>query len=270
MILYMNAIQQVIPSFTQIHQYNDQHIMFKCTIRDILSANIVNWEYNRPPDLVRCNEIATYIYAKRPELDWLFYITYLEHGQENMLSMVDGIHRLTALRIIHSENIKPVDFITPSRFGHGGNAEWLYDKYILVSLRLNPSAGETIDLFQTLNKSNPVPELYIRNTDQDKRIIIEEFVQDWMKKYKSHFSANVKPNIPNINRDRFIEILDIVYTKCKITKLTQNRLAEKIGEMNQYIMVNLPAKCKEKPIEKCRKTGCYLFLVSRDFLEDLI
>ena len=72
----IEIISKYISSFDIIHTYNNSHFVIKCKIKDIPETKIVNWEYNRPPDMIRCNDIAKYIYNKRPELDWLFYIIY--------------------------------------------------------------------------------------------------------------------------------------------------------------------------------------------------
>lgn len=54
------------------------------------------------------------------------------------------------------------------------------------------SEGQTIDLFRSLNKSNPVPDLYIVDTDYQKRTIIEYNVNEWVTKFSSHFTASKK------------------------------------------------------------------------------
>ena len=121
----MLFINEIIPSFQTIHTYNEDHIIFKCKLSDLLhissTKRLVNWKYNRPPDTVRCNEIAQHIYTKRPEIDWLFYMIY----QNDLLHIIDGIHRFHSLQIIKRENSKPLDLLTPNIFGSNTNAHWL-------------------------------------------------------------------------------------------------------------------------------------------------
>jgi hypothetical protein len=186
----------------------------------------------------------------------------------NTFYVVDGIHRFTALQIINKENHKPRDFITPSLFGGDGDASWLYESYILICIRINVTKGETIDWFQTLNKSNPVPDLYIVNTAEEKRKIVEEVAQEWIRNFKQHFSASQKPNIPNINRDRFIDILDGIYDKYSI-KSVEN-LNEKLYELNNHIRENIPPKTSKNAIDKCSQSGCFLFLFPKDVLLERI
>ena len=255
-----------IASLMRVHTYSDNHYISKCKILDLLNANVANWEHNRPPDVLRCSEIAEHIYIRRPILDWMLYFTY--DRTTNTFYLVDGIHRFTALQIIHRENQKPYDFITPNSFGSNGDAKWLYDTYILLCIRVQPSKGETIDWFQTLNKSIPVPDLYIANTAEIKRKIIEEVLHEWMHRFKSHFSPSQKPNIPNINRDRFVDILDDTYEKYKITSVSQ--LNEKLYELNNYLRENIPSKTSRVSIDKCTTSGCFLFLLQKDNIVERI
>jgi hypothetical protein len=262
----MHSITRPNESLTRVHSYSDTYYISKCTIGYLLRANVANWEHNRPPDVTRCGEIAEHIYSHRPILDWMLYMTY--DRQTNTFYVVDGIHRYTALKIIFEENHKPPDFITPNLFGSNGNADWLYKKYILICIRANPTKGETIDWFQTLNKSNPVPDLYIVNTAEEKRKIIEEVTQEWSRHFKLHFSASQKPNIPNINRDRFIDLLDGTYEKHHIKSVSE--LNEKLYELNNNIRENIPPKISQNSLDKCRQTGCFMFLLSKDVLLERI
>jgi hypothetical protein len=261
---------ECIPSFEILHKYSDQHIIFKCKIRDLLNGvsikKIVNWKYNRPPDTIRCKEIAEGIYTKKQEIDWMLYMV----AENDILHIIDGMHRIHSLQMIKKENSKTIDHLTPTIFGSNNDADWLYDKYVITSLRLNMTNGQTIDLFQSLNKSNPVPELYMFDTDQQKRICIEGNVNEWVTGFNTHFTSSKSPNIPNMNRDRFIEILDYVYTKYELNNSNSSLLTEKLYELNTKIKNNIPKKISENAIEKCIKTGCFLFLLRREQLQESI
>lgn len=250
-----------------IHTYCENHVLGKITVRDLLNMpHIGNWKFNRPPDHIRCKEIAKYIFTKRPCLDWLFYAVGndLVHG----FSIVDGIHRFTAFTLIHTENSKPTDLLTPNEFA--GDLTWFYKQHVMISLRTNTSEGEEVDLFRQINMSNPVPDLYIQNPDYEKRCLIEEIVKTWTEQYRAHFSANSKPNVPNVNRDRFIELLNSLCDKHGINKSTNpQKLEELLYEMNHKIRTNLPKRISQKSLDKCRETGCYLFLVKQDVLQEM-
>ena len=276
MSMSLADIKLLLPSFDNIHSYSKDHVIFKCTISDLLNAaknkRLENWKYNRPPDNIRCVEIAESIYTKKQEIDWLLYIVCEtdDKNKKNSLQIIDGIHRFHSLQIIHRENNKPIDHLTPTLFGNNNDAHWLYEKYIIISLRLNMSTGQSMDLFKSLNNSNPVPELYIVDTDHQKRTIIEFNANEWMTKFSSHFTASKNPNIPNMNRDRFIEILDYVYTKYRLNNSTSHLLTEKLYELNYTLKKNPPPKVSANSIEKCLKTGCFIFLLRREQLQDSI
>ena len=268
--MFIEDIKKGLPSIEYLHQYNDNHAIYKCKIKDLLMAaetqQIINWKYNRPPDDIRSFEIATYIYNKKENLDWLIYAIY----ENNSLQIIDGIHRFNALQIIKRENKKPIDYLTPNLFGCDNNADWLYEKYLLLSIRSNMTNGQTIDLFQSLNKSNPVPDLYITDQGQQKRNIIENVVNEWIATFRSHFTPSKSPNIPNTNRDRFIEMLDYAYTKYNITNSNSYLLNEKLYELNLFLKRDIPKKVSENAIEKCRKSGCYIFLLRQDQIQDKV
>jgi len=263
-------IKTYLPTLEIIHHFTEDHIIVKCTIEDLLAAasmkKLGNWKYNRPPDVIRCNEIAEYIYTKKQEVDWLIYMTY----ENNVLHIIDGIHRFHALQIIKKENNRPIDYLTPTIFGSNNNAEWLYAKSLIISLRFNMTTGQTIDLFQSLNKSNPVPDLYMFDTDQQKRKAIEAIVNEWVGRFSSHFTATKNPNTPNMNRDRFIEVLDFVYSKYKLTNSDAYLLSEKLYELNTKLKNTPPKNISINALEKCTKTGCFIFLLRFDALKESI
>jgi hypothetical protein len=198
----------------------------------------------------------------------MFYISY--NNNTNRLDILDGIHRYSALRILKTENSKQIDLLTPSEYGSNNDANHIYDSYIIINIRFNATQGELIDCFQTLNKSSPVPDLYLRDPVQAKRELIENITKTWQQKYKSHFSTNQKPNKPNINRDRFMDILCELYDKYNITEENQQILEQMIDSTNTYISFNIPKKLSLSVVKKCMDTGCWLFVYSADEIIDMV
>ena len=258
-------INTVFRSCNVLHEYSPFHKIIKIKIADLLSAPITNWQYNRPPDLVRCNDIARYIYNSKKCVDTMFYLSF--NNKKRTFDIIDGIHRYTSLKIIKDQNSKQLDLLTPSDFGNNNDASWLYDSYIILNIRINSSDSELIDLFKSLNKSNPIPELYIRDVNKEKKEIIETIANNWQVKYKSHFSSNSKPNKPNINRDRFIDLLDILYDRFHITQENKSKLEEKLDNRNTQLLFNMQPKLTQSIKEKCSNSGCWLFTCS---IEELI
>ena len=258
-----------------LHEYTNSHKILKIKIADLLSVPISNWKYNRPPDLTRCNDIARYIYTSKCPIDTMIYLSF--NNIKQTFDVVDGIHRYTSLKIIKEHNSNPSDFITPSDFiasdfGNNNDAKWLYDSYIIVNLRINALEGELIELFKNLNKSNPIPDLYIRDANKEKKDIIEQIVSIWTRKYPSHFSANSKPYKPNINRDRFIDLVENIYDKYEINNENKKFLEHVLERTNTNISYNIPKKItKSKSIhDKCLESGCWLFIYSTEELGKMI
>jgi hypothetical protein len=254
----------VFTSCNVLHEYSPFHKIIKIKVLDLLSAPVTNWQYNRPADLIRCNDIARYIYNSKKCVDTMFYLSF--NNKKRTFDIIDGIHRYTSLKIIKEQNSKQLDLLTPSEFGNNNDAQWLYNSYIILNIRINSSDSELIDLFKSLNKSNPIPELYIRDVNKEKREIIETVANNWQVKYKSHFSSNSKPNKPNINRDRFIDLLDILYDRFHISEENKFKLEEILDKKNTSILYDLPRKLSQSTKEKCCNSGCWLFIYTIDEL----
>jgi hypothetical protein len=266
-----NIIRQafilIIPSIEIVHEYSERHFISKIKVRDLLNTPITNWKYNRPPDKVRCEDIAKYIYLSKMPLDTMLYLNF--NNKTRTFDIIDGIHRYTSLKIIQ-ENNSSLDFITPGDYGSNNDAKWLYDSYVILNVRFNSTEGETIELFKTLNKSNPIPDLYIRDLSREKRDTIEIVANNWQIKYKSHFSSNNKPNKPNINRDRFIDLLEKIYTKYNINDNNKITLEKILDRANSYISNNIPRKISHQIIDKCKATGCWLFIYTDEQLLKIV
>jgi len=218
---------------------------------------IENWDYNRPPDLERSREIASAILQQKNAIDWVLHFAY--DSVNKCFQVIDGIHRVYALEMAEKNENKI--FVN-------------VDTYIMINFKVDASKGELVDWFHAINNSNPVPELYLRDTSQQKRECIEKITKEWQEKYPEHFMSTKKPNVGHINRDRFMDILDILYEKNKKThsKLIsiEDILREKIQNKNRFIQENLPKKLSPKILEKCAHSGCYLFLQKSEWLLDNI
>jgi hypothetical protein len=231
-----------------IHQYNKHTRLIKITIGQLLDLPIENWKHNRPPDEFRVAEIVEYIIEQDNEILQPLYIHY--NSKIGVYEMLDGIHRYSAMK-----NVKGNPLIS--------------DKAVFVHLFVDLTYGKLIDIFQNLNKTLPVPELYM-NPAQDnvnQKQIIEEIVKEWKKNYKGHFSNSNNYTIPNINDTSFTNILSDLYTSYKVR--SKAKLLERIERANTnikaYIIADdaldeIPIKFSDKQKKKCRDSGCYLFL----------
>jgi hypothetical protein len=127
-----------------------------------------------------------------------------------------------------------------------------------------------METFKTLNKSQIVPDLYIRDYAKEKREMIEKIANDWQVRYKKHFSSTANPITGNTNRNKFIDLLDKIYDKYKIRDTKENILKQRLDDANNKISFNIPKKVSIDIQSKCKETGCYLFLHKNDKLEEII
>jgi hypothetical protein len=255
------VLSTLMPTSEIIHTYSERHFILKIKVNDLLNASITNWKYNRPPDMLRCSDISKYIYLSKSPLDTMMYLNF--NNKTKSFDVIDGIHRYTSLKIIKEKN-SCLDFITPSDYGNNNDAIWLYNSCVILNIRFNSTEGELIELFKTLNKSTPIPELYIKDLVKEKRDIIENVANNWQVKYRPHFSSNNKPNKPNVNRDRFIDLLEQIYNKYNINENNKYLLEEVLERANWNISNNIPKKLSQNIIDKCQSTGCWLFIYSDD------
>ena len=240
-----------------LHTYSSSHTLVKLTVSQLLNAPIVKWKNNRPADMQRCYEIAAACWNKRQSLDWLLYVSQQPDGT---FAVLDGWHRYNSMCVIHTNCVNPnPDLTSPTTFV--GDASWFYNNHILVSVRQNMTYGEEIDLFQSINKSNPVAELYLRTDNDEKKDFINDIVKKWQTLYKSHFKTSVNPRVPNTNRDRFADLLSDVYDS-----VGQQNVEKWLQDTNRTIMANPPKKISPDAFRECEKTGCYLFLRKPDDL----
>jgi len=248
------AIRGNFPTSMVIHKFTDSHVICKFTIGDLLNASVCNWEFNRPPDHTRCRDIAHYLYNSKRPVDTMFYMSF--NNLTRKFDILDGIHRYTALKYLREQNRASPDYIDSGYFGSNLDAIWLYTQYIIVNIRFNALESDLIETFKSLNKSSPVPDLYIRDVAKEKRDLIESIVMKWQIKYPTHFSSSSSPNKPNCNRDKFIGFLDEVYDKFEDPL---NDLESSLDQCNNFVKSNMP-KTSATILKKCEESGCYLFL----------
>ena len=231
--------------------YSATHSLFAICVRDFLQLPIKNWRFNRPVDKLRSKEIAAYLTKTKQPMETVFYLVKTDKGYE----VLDGIHRYTALKMLMEE---PVDYIT-GLVGYG-KAE------VLVNIRFDATDGETIDAFKNLNKSIPVPELYMKDPDQVKRDVIESVVKKWTTLYADHFSPSRKPLRPNMNRDTFIEVVTEIYDKHNTDNvLTIDDMEHLLLACNRTAYMEFAEEeTPPKAIEKCKRTGFWLFMMSAE------
>jgi len=257
-----------VNDYVVLHCFNQNHILCKIKIKKMLDTPITNWTYNRPPDLVRCKDISLYMYNSKACVDTMFHLYF--NNLKSHFEILDGIHRFTALQILQKENSKPLDLINGCDLGSGNDANWLFETHIIVNIRFNAPEGELIETFKNLNKCQAIPDLYIRDFEKERRQIIEGIANDWQIRYKKHFSSSDKPITGHINRNKFVELLDYLYTKHNIEQNGDEYFKKLLEEANQKVSNNIPKKISGDMRIKCNESGCHLFLLKFEELQKII
>lgn len=266
----MQVLQQMIPSLFVVHEYNPFHFFCKCTVTDIVSiSSISRWEHNRPPDAVRYKELAEKVFYNKTTLDT--FILYVALDESNQLKIVDGMHRYSALKEMSQDQNKSFSCCN-TRFAVP--KETIFSQFILMSIRLYPSKGELVDWFQNLNNIIPVPELYIHDHSKQKRNIVEEIVKEWTYRFSNHFTKGGSQKAyrrPNMNVDIFRDVLSELYDKNK-PDTTIEEFSSCLYRLNDTLKAQEHWKNKTitaSMIEKCNKSGCFLFLYKPDVILDM-
>jgi hypothetical protein len=243
--------------FEILHKYSPNDIIVKMTVKTLMNLLVVRWKHNRPADTTRCEEMKDYYMKTNSIINMPFHLHYNHRFDE--YECIDGFHRYTSLNMVE-------------------NKELVNDKTIISYIYYNKTDGELVDIFKDINKSVSVPKLYTEEEyDQTDKRIIENVLNEWKSKYESHFSASKNPNSPQINRETFAELLTHVFTTYKIR--SDKKLMELIVETNEWIKshvhgerkyVDLKKKPTPQQLEKCAKTGCYLFLYKDSTVKEII
>ena len=240
--MILPALSAAFPSFCPVISYTAEHLMGKVTAHDLLAAPLVNWRLNRPPDPTRYHALAQYLQRSGEPIDSVIHAA-LNH-RTRQIEILDGAHRWQALKALHP----------------------LPSFELLINIRINHSEGKLVEVFQNINKSVSVPELYLRDSSKDRRTCIERIATAWQMRYPSHFRSTKAPQRPNTNRDLWIGFLDYAYEKMGLTYETEKRLAERLEEMNQAVKADVPEKIRVQ----CEASGCYLFTKRMGELEMMI
>jgi hypothetical protein len=259
-------------------EYIDSHGLFKMTISTLLKLSIVNWKHNRPPDMNRCLEIVQYYQSIKPNtrLDSTLHLNL--NTTTNQFEVIDGIHRITALFEMHNTFESNNDPQKAKQY------YWFYNTLVLVSIRKDYSDIALAELFYSLNKSVPIPSLYmeslpeqplviaqqeeeeeepdnsIQEVNDYRRKIIENITTVWQTKYKDHFSTNIRCHKPNITLGDFQDILlemwkiIIQYYSLEEMEVQMNRILERVNE-------HAKDANNTRETTKLKKSGRYIFTI---------
>ena len=219
-----------------LYKNNDKNVVYGVLFKNLFELNIKHWKFNRPPDTDRIKHIASHI----KEVKYVDGIIYMQY-KDNTLYCYDGLHRFEALKLLDKDNYNRIS---------------LQNMSIVLNIRINATDGEIMDHFSILNKCVPVPDIYVDVQNAKEIQIIESVVNYFSEKFSSHFSVSRNPNIPNENKDRMKDRLKIMLENHP----DKQNYIHFLEEQNKYVKENIPRKITSKQLDKCHKSGFYLFL----------
>lgn len=225
------------------HGISDLYKIPTSTFIELTNKGVIcRWNKNREEDKKRVEKIKSYASSKG-YIDGVISLACYN----NKLQCYDGNHR----RMSITTKLEPV----------------------LVDILWKANEKVTIDEFNVINKSVSVPEIYFSNNDEVK-ILVNDYVRDFVTMYSDHNSASKMCKSPNFNRDSLTD---------NITKLLDKECfahyepADMLGFItilnncykNDELEFRVKNQIKSKNSkDKCEKSGLWLFALQRDINED--
>jgi hypothetical protein len=205
---------------------------------------IRRWKHNRPSDQDRVAEIREFMRGSK-RVDGIIYLAGI--GQD--LVCYESNHRREALEGIAHDRI--VDF-----------------RPILIDVIWNATDELIKNEFFRLNKAVSVPDLYIDPTDVGDGVGINAYdrVQQliaardlFCSKYSAVKVTTNNPHRPNFNSDKLLDDLARVSNS---NKISIPEMLRRLDLLNAKLARSDHTKLSQKVIDRCEKSGCWLFTVN--------
>ena len=240
-----------------IYTKNDSQKLYKIDI-ELLDIQTEKWEFNRPADTDRVNQIKETIDSNK-EVGDPIHLAKIE-GKDKYQCW-DGNHRREAY-ILYANELIENDLATQD------------DNIEILAWVHSPITEEQLkEKFKILNKANPVPELYMSTSILNNELrlasiknIIKRILSD--RNFKKHKSLSNNPRKPNFN---VTNLSNNLLRRLENVEFNEEQVYRKILEVNdrykqnQLFIEQLSESCKKK----CLETGCYIFCKT-DFTENLV
>lgn len=140
---------------------NNSSIVFQDNNNTILLTNIKyildnfqieNWSKNRPEDTIRVEEIAKYYESNNIKIIPGTIHVWL-HNEIHYI--YDGLHRFLAAKLLNENSLRPINL------------------NILLSINYSKFEDNIINDFININKSIPIPFIYVDDTEKLKSISVK-------------------------------------------------------------------------------------------------
>jgi hypothetical protein len=208
-------------------QQHGTHWIYWIPIEVFKELPIRRWRFNRPLDMDRVDEIRASI-IKHKRVDGLVYLAYIK-GE--LINYESG-HRWEALR-----GVTEVEDI-------------------LVDILWDGDEDDVVNEFRRLNKAVSVPDLYIKEDDTGIVDEVRAAVEAFCVKYAKLKVPSARPQRPNFNRDTFT---DEFFRVMKESKWSVAKMVKKLDEQNARMATIDRTGLSPKVVEKCEKSGLWLF-----------
>ena len=197
---------------------------------------IKRWKHNRPPDNDRVAEIHEFMNQTK-RMDGIIYIACINKE----LVCYESNHRREALSGI--EGMHP----------------------ILVDILWDATDESVKGEFLRLNKAVSVPDLYVSEEASLDPVELIRLRDKFCETYRLLKVTTDKPNRPNFNSDNLLnEFLKIM----KETKLSPSEFWSRLMKLNTQMSTRDRKKLSPKIIEKCERSGLWLFAWKRELNAD--
>jgi len=221
------------------------HTLYVVPTPDVISmvtkSLIVNWRFNRPFDRMRVSEIQGRMSVTKYVSDT---IKLAQIGNSNELVIYDGVHRLLGL-----------------------NADI---PCVVLDVMFNVSEEKVIEEFVNVNKSVPVPDLYIANTsviNDDTRRKIEEYVSMLVNSYPCMCSPARNCHKPRFNSDVLKNDIYEIYNE--LGELDLNIIYKGLESLNNLYINEYMPQIPDNVASRCIEGGgLFLFCEGRTINRD--
>ena len=161
---------------------------------------------------------------------------------------IDGQHRLEAMKKFYKNIILPN-----------------FKDFMVSYTMLESNDMEEIEKrFHQVNTNKPLPNWKKNN---DRASMLEEIKSYLMNKYKEHIKKTIKPQFPNIHRDRLIEHLEALDNFNKITSTAE--YINQIEEINSSLKKIYPKKAIKANLKQGLMIGMIMNMPKKQILPRL-
>lgn len=204
-----------------------RHTVYWMPYTTFAKLKIKQWKYNRPCDDGRVAEIREWMQRSK-RVDGVIYLACVD----DELVCYESNHRRLALQ----------------------GLEGLHN--ILVDILWDATDDDVKAEFQRLNKAVSVPELYVTNEPIVTEAELRPMVIAFCATHGSHYVTSKHPQRPNFSRDG---ITDQFYRLCEELQIKPDELKSRLNKLNHELSLRDKSGLSAKIVEKCTKSGLWLF-----------